>query len=151
MLVVPESQNHVNTISSNCGAAATFTSQPFDDNSSSSQLFESQRTVREVTLQSRTATQLTPPGCLTQDALAAASENSMVDELGSQDQHLISKQGTYTFDSSKCPDAGWNPYMGDTYTRQNANGQKVKVRLAVCKLLVDRDLQYPRYTFAGAS
>ena len=41
----------------------------------------------------------------------------------------ISKKGTYEFDESESPDASYNPYMGDTWTRfDERTGIKTKVR-----------------------
>jgi RecQ family ATP-dependent DNA helicase len=95
----------------------------------------------------KSATQCTPAGFMTQDRQGQVEHSShLSSQVKSMDPstpsqlppkfHVttfercaISKKGTYEFDESENPDASYNPYMGDTWTRfDERTGIKTKVR-----------------------
>jgi RecQ family ATP-dependent DNA helicase len=102
----------------------------------------------------KSASQCTPAGFMTQDNQGQVEHSS---HLSSQFKSMepstpsqppqkfhatnfercaISKKGTYEFDESESPDASYNPYMGDTWTRfDERTGIKTKVRPLLSRIV----------------
>jgi RecQ family ATP-dependent DNA helicase len=79
----------------------------------------------------RTLSQLTPPGCYTQQRqdAADASQRSVFQPCTPSlfvQNCDISKKGSYQYDTTADPDSQYNPYMGQTYTKV-VGASKIKV------------------------